>query len=70
MQISQAFDVVTIKKIQHSAWLSIAGFAVSALPMLLPGVLEMAKDYPVIVALVSAGVPWCVNLIKEWMKGE
>lgn len=70
MQISRAFDAVTIQKIKHSALLSLAGFAVAAIPLLLPGILELAKGNPVAVAFVAAVVPWIVNLIKQFLSGE
>lgn len=70
MQISNSFDPETIAKIKRSALLSLAGFAVAVLPMIAPPLMEMAKGNPVIVALISAGVPFLLNTLKNYLAGK
>jgi hypothetical protein len=69
-QVANSFDPTTVKKVQRSALLALSGFAVAVIPMLLPDIMRMAQGHPVIVALVSSGIPWVVNLINQWRAGQ
>ena len=70
MQIANQFDPTTLKKLKHSALLSLAGFAAVALPTLLPDILRLAQGHPVLVSLVSVSVPFIINSLREFLKGE
>ena len=69
-QIKNSFDPETIAKIKRSALLSLAGFAVAVLPMLAPPLMDMAQGNPVIVALISAGVPFLLNSLRQYLAGK
>lgn len=70
MQLSNSFDPVTLGKVKRSALISLAGFVIAVVPMLLPDILAAVQDKPYIAALVGAAGPWIVNTIREWMKGQ
>ena len=69
-QIAKTFDPVTVEKIKRSALISLSGFVIAVIPMLLPDILKSVKDYPMAVAFVGSFAPWVVNVVREWLAGQ
>ena len=75
-QIAKTFDRVTIGKIKRSAMISLAGWAVVAIPFLVKEINDLILQGDVIdwrtplVMLTSAIGAWGVNTLKEWRAGE
>lgn len=70
MQIAKAFDQETLAKVQRSALIALGGFVVSALPMLLPDILEALAGRPMLAAFIGAFGTWLVNAVREWLRGQ
>lgn len=70
MQIPQAFDKETIEKIKRSALISLGGFIVAVVPMLVPTVTQMLQSHPSLALAAGAFGAWVVNTIKEWLAGS
>ena len=65
-QIKNYFDGKTINKIVMGGLIAATGGAAIAVLNYI-GALEVAN--PTLVSLISFGVPFLVNLVKEWMAG-
>ena len=70
MQIRNSFDPVTLGKIKRSALISLGGFAVSAIPLVMPAVLESLSKYPVAALFAGSMATLAVNAVREFLKGE
>jgi hypothetical protein len=68
-QISKRFDQETLQKVTRSAYIALGGFVVSAIPMLLPDILDMVAGRPVLAAFIGAFATWLVNTAREYLKG-
>lgn len=67
MQISNSFDKETTIKIIKGGLIAATGaFAIALLNYI--GALDITD--PTLASLVAFGVPFLVNLVKEWLKGE
>uniref|UniRef100_A0A6M3XVT0 Holin n=1 Tax=viral metagenome TaxID=1070528 RepID=A0A6M3XVT0_9ZZZZ len=70
MQISKAFCPETLAKVKRSALIALGGFVVSALPMLLPDILNALAGRPMLAAFIGAGATFLVNTVREYLKGK
>lgn len=70
MQIRNVFDPETLAKIQRSAFIALGGFVVSAVPMLLPDILNALAGRPMLAAFIGAGATFLVNTVREYLKGK
>ncbi|MFA6158987.1 MAG: hypothetical protein WC763_05210 [Candidatus Paceibacterota bacterium] len=70
MQLAKSFDPETLGKVQRSAFIALGGFVVSALPMLLPDILNALAGRPMLAAFIGALGTWCVASVREYLKGQ
>lgn len=66
-QKKNSFDKATLVKIGKSALLSGAG---AAGLVILTWVGELEVSNPLLVSLIAVGIPWGINTIKEFIKGQ
>lgn len=72
MQKPFSFDPVTIEKIKHSLLLATGGFIVAAVPLILQdqSVVTYLQDHTIVAVAVGSYVPFFLNFIKEYIKGD
>lgn len=69
-QTSFSLDPVTKSKIKRSALIALSGFIISAVPILLPQLIEFFKDNPLVTAGLGALGTFLVASAREFVKGE
>lgn len=72
LQTQKAFslDPVTRGKIKRAALIALSGFIISAVPVLIPQLIEFFKDNPVVTAGLGAFGTFLVAAAREFVKGQ
>lgn len=65
-----SLDQVTRGKIKKAALIALSGFVISAVPILLPQLIEFFKDNPLVTAGLGALGSFLVASAREFVKGQ
>ena len=70
MMIAKSFDKETLEKVKKSALIALGGFVLSALPMLLPDILQALAGRPMLAAFIGSVSTFLIATLRNWYIGQ